>query len=414
MTTASVARWVQASADRIKAGGRFVPLGGRTKPALWMARGPSSGSPTNEGNEAAAEQLDVSEHRGVEFYDPSEFLLTAKAGTPLVELINVLSDKGQYLPFDPLFTSAVDGHAAKESAPASTLGGTVASGLSGSNSLLYGRLRDFMLEVELIDGLGEVVRGGGKVVKNAAGFDLPKLMVGSYGRLGVLTEVTLKVFPAPFDHATLPLQCGSLLDCFRLSQQLLRQPLPIEAIDFLASGEYWVRLAGPSDSLPGVARRARDSILGQGLGEVAELITGDVERQLWHSRRQAIEAAVPLPSPGNDLAGEANYRIRVAVPGNRFEPFAQLLSRFRDSGDLANSGRVDFIGGGTTAWLQVSSPQALERLDEQLQRIGLSGIVLRGPVATLRPLGDRKWIELAERIRTAVDPHQRFLAYCQT
>ena len=155
-----------------------MPRGGGTKPALSSVD--------------AADVLDLSALVGITEYLPSEYTVTALAGTRLAEVESRLAAEGQYLPFDPLLVEA-----------GGTVGGAVASGANGSGRFRYGGLRDFLLAVTFVDGRGEIVRGGAKVVKNAAGFDLPKLMVGSLGRLGVLIECTFKVFPHPERCATL-------------------------------------------------------------------------------------------------------------------------------------------------------------------------------------------------------------------
>src|SRR5262252_8989165 len=144
-------------------------------------------------------KVSISRLQGIVEYEPSEFTFTAMAGTRLRELTDTLAQRGQYLPFDPLL---VDGGA--------TLGGTVAAGVSGPGRLRFGGLRDFILGVQFIDGLGRPLRVGGKVVKNAAGFDLPKFFVGSLGRFGVLTELTFKVFPSPASTLTLKLAAGDI------------------------------------------------------------------------------------------------------------------------------------------------------------------------------------------------------------
>src|ERR1051325_9403440 len=132
--------------------------------------------------------------RGIVEYEPSEFTFTALAGTPVKEIVAALAERGQYLPFDPLLAGA-----------GATLGGTIAAGISGPGRLRFGGLRDFLLGVQFVDGAGGLLRLGGKVVKNAAGFDLPKFFVGSLGRFGELAEVTFKVFPKPLATRTLHL-----------------------------------------------------------------------------------------------------------------------------------------------------------------------------------------------------------------
>ncbi|MCB0114754.1 MAG: FAD-binding protein, partial [Caldilineaceae bacterium] len=140
--------------DAVRSHDRVEVGGGGSKPVL-----------STQHTDAAL--LDLAALRGVTVYDPGEFTFTARAGTPLSEVQVMLAEKGQYLPFDPPL--AEDG---------ATLGGTVAAGLSGPGRLRYGGVRDFLIGVRFVDGRGEEVRGGGNVVKNAAGFDFPKLMVG--------------------------------------------------------------------------------------------------------------------------------------------------------------------------------------------------------------------------------------------
>ena len=224
--------------------------------------------------------LDMRPLRGILSYEPSEFLITALAGTPVSELQTTLGEQGQYLPFDPLFVSG-----------GATIGGTVASGVSGPNRLLYGGLRDFVMEVELVDGLGKLVRGGGKVVKNAAGFDLPKLMVGSYGRLGILTEVTLKVFPQPQACATLMAELADLEQCVAAAQRLLAKPLPVAALDMDLNGKLFVRFAGPAPALGNVLTRAAeviDSPVKHSTRRLTNRNFGDNDRSGWPNTMPAV------------------------------------------------------------------------------------------------------------------------------
>src|SRR6188474_3320713 len=168
-------------ADAIRATPRVLAVGARTKQRL---------SAIDDG----VTLLSTRALSGIVEYEPSEFTFTALAGTPVREIAAALAERGQYLPFDPLLVEA-----------GATLGGTVAAGLSGPGRFRFGGLRDFILGVRFVDGLGRLLRMGGKVVKNAAGFDLPKFFVGSLGRFGVLTELTFKVFPRPAASRTLRL-----------------------------------------------------------------------------------------------------------------------------------------------------------------------------------------------------------------
>lgn len=136
------------------------------------------------GRRVEGEPLGVSGHRGVLSYDPSELVITARAGTPIVEIEALLADNGQMLAFEPPILGA-----------ASTLGGVIASGLAGPRRPFSGAVRDFVLGVTVLDGRGDPLRLGGTVFKNVAGFDGFRLMSGALGCLGVLLDVSLRVVP---------------------------------------------------------------------------------------------------------------------------------------------------------------------------------------------------------------------------
>src|SRR5688500_13334503 len=144
-----------------------------------------------------------------------------------------------------------------------TLGGTVAAGLSGPGRYRYGGVRDFILGVRYVDGTGELVRGGGKVVKNAAGFDLPKLFGGSLGQLGALVELSFKVFPRPEATLTLRHTLPTLEAALAALQRLYLAPLDMEALDLTVDGDgpaLWVRLGGLGHVLAARAERVRGLI----------------------------------------------------------------------------------------------------------------------------------------------------------
>lgn len=180
--------------------------------------------------------LDVRPWCGIVSYEPSELVITVRAGTPLHEVQSALAACGQYVPFDPPQWTA---H--------STIGGVIASGLSGPGRASVGAVRDYVLGVELINGRGELLRFGGQVMKNVAGYDVARLMAGSWGTLGVLTEVSLKVLPVALGQATL---YWDGIDQAQALQQLHAwggQPLPLNASCWVAErgrGRLYVRLQG--------------------------------------------------------------------------------------------------------------------------------------------------------------------------
>ena len=172
------------------------------------------------------ELLDLTPLTGITSYEPSELFITARAGTPLNEVETALAAKGQCLAFEPP-------HFQINSDSQATVGGMVATGLSGPARASVGSVRDFVLGVNLINGQGELLTFGGQVMKNVAGYDVSRLMVGAMGTLGVLTEISLKVLPVAPAEATLVFQ----LDQATALAQLHRwggQPLPLNA-------SCWVR-----------------------------------------------------------------------------------------------------------------------------------------------------------------------------
>ena len=162
----------------------------------------SGGSKAGFGRPAEASRtLDMRGLSGIVDYDPPELVLTVLPGTPLSDIEAMLAERGQMLTFDPFDHGPIYGAAAG----AATIGGVVAAGVAGSQRLTSGSARDHLLGFKAVSGRGEAFVGGAKVVKNVTGYDLPKIMAGSWGRLAVLTELTLKVLPRPAERLTLAL-----------------------------------------------------------------------------------------------------------------------------------------------------------------------------------------------------------------
>ena len=258
-----------------------------------------AGSKDFYGAMLAGEVLDVSGHRGIVAYEPSELYITARCGTPLAEIEVALAEKGQMLACEPpRFAGA--GSAGSAGA---TLGGCVAAGLSGPRRQQAGAVRDFVLGVQLVDGTGQVLNFGGQVMKNVAGYDVSRLVAGSLGTLGVIAEVTLKVLPQPFAEQTLafPMSSGEAL--IRLNQWG-GQPLPISA-SFWHDGQLLLRLSGAPAAVAAAAKK-----LG-GMAAAQPIPTVDAEKA-WNSIREQTHPAfagdelwrlalpTTAPSPGLD------------------------------------------------------------------------------------------------------------------
>lgn len=189
------------------------------------------GSKDFYGNPAIGDLLDTTCLSGVVSYDPRELVLVARAGTPLAAIETTLAEHGQMLGFEPPHFGG-----------RGTLGGAVAAGLSGPRRATAGAVRDFVLGVEIIDGSGQVLRFGGRVIKNVAGYDVSRLMAGALGTLGLITEVAIKVLPRPAEELSLQFECDEAT-AIRNMNSWAGQPLPLSATSWHA-GLLTVRLSG--------------------------------------------------------------------------------------------------------------------------------------------------------------------------
>ncbi|HHH13525.1 MAG TPA: glycolate oxidase subunit GlcE [Thiolapillus brandeum] len=255
----------------------------------------------------AGEPLDVREHAGILDYQPDELFVRAAAGTPLQEVEAALAEAGQLLPFEP--------PAFGDSA---TLGGTIACGLSGPARPWRGAARDFVLGCRMVNGRGELLRFGGEVIKNVAGYDLSRLQCGAFGTLGVLLELSIKTLPAPAAERTLAFELplpGALERLHRWN----RQPLPLTGAAW-HDGILRLRLAGAEAAVEQAARRLggeaeREEGYWQALKE-HRLLFFDNPLPLW--RLSLPRGCGPLPLPGEvlvDWGGAQRWLFSDAEPG---------------------------------------------------------------------------------------------------
>ncbi|MBC3955959.1 glycolate oxidase subunit GlcE [Pseudomonas triticifolii] len=287
------------------------------------------------GREVSGQVLDTRGHCGIVSYDPTELVITARAGTSLSELMQTLDDAGQMLPCEPpTFGDA-------------TLGGMVAAGLSGPRRPWSGSVRDFVLGTRVITGHGKHLRFGGEVMKNVAGYDVSRLMAGSMGCLGVLTEVSLKVLPRPRLCSSIALEMDSARALACLTQWG-QQPIPISAASHdgrvlrlrLEGGEGSV--AAAHDRLGG---EKLDPMYWRALNEQSLPFFAD-PRPLWRICVPADTSVLDLPGEQlidwagaqrwlkSDADGEAIRSLATAVgghatcytPGHHDSPFQPLVA----------------------------------------------------------------------------------------
>jgi glycolate oxidase FAD binding subunit len=193
---------------------------------------------------ACDDVLDISGLAGIVSYEPDEMIITARAGTPVAQIETALAEKKQRLGFEPADWGPLFGAPANST----TLGGVISADCNGSAAVRYGRCRDHLLGFRAVNGFGEAYKGGGKVVKNVTGFDLPKLFCGAMGTLGPLTEVTLRVFPKPPLSTTLMIRDLSCEDGLALLRRVWSSALESTGLAF-RGGAALIRLEGSQAAL---------------------------------------------------------------------------------------------------------------------------------------------------------------------
>ena len=244
------------------------------------------------GQELNGDVLDTTAYSGIVSYDPTELVITARAGTTLREIGAALAEKKQMLAFEP---PRFDGLA--------TIGGIVASGLSGPRRQAVGSVRDFVLGSVLMDGKGDVLHFGGQVMKNVAGYDVSRLLAGSLGTLGLILEVSMKVLPRPFAQHSLQFAMNEQ-DALHQLNVWGGQPLPISASCWV-DGKLYVRLSGAQAAVDAAIAKMGGAELPDAdrfwdsLREQTDAFFADAPQGLW--RVSVPTVAAPLQLPGEQM-----------------------------------------------------------------------------------------------------------------
>ena len=313
------------------------------------------------GQQLAGEVLDTRAYAGIIDYEPTELVITARCGTPLAEIEAALAARNQMLAFEP-----------PHFGPGATVGGVVASALSGPRRASAGALRDFVLGAVLMDGHGERLAFGGQVMKNVAGYDVSRLLAGSMGTLGLILEVSLKVLPLPLREATLRLACAEIA-ALRLLNEWAGKPLPISASCW-HDGVLTVRLSGADAAV---------SAALQALG--GAMLAPEDAAAFWAALREQTHAF---------FAG-AGSLWRLSVP-----PHASAIIL---------QGRQLIEWGGAQRWLKLDGDADVQGAQEIRQAVAAAGghaTLFRGgdkAVGVFHPLAPAI-ATIHQRLRQAFDP----------
>ncbi|MCO8144060.1 FAD-binding protein [Rhodovulum tesquicola] len=314
-TEAELAEAVAAAAGPLRI------LGGGTRPV---------------GRPVEGEALSVAGLSGVVLYEPGALTLVVRAGTPLEEVERVLAGEGQRLAFEPMDHRVLLGGSGVP-----TIGGVVAGNVSGPRRVQAGACRDSLIGVRFVDGRGAVIRNGGRVMKNVTGYDLVKLMAGSRGTLGVLSEVAFKLLPVPESVATVTLHGADGARAFEAMTRAMKSPFEVSGAAWLpGKGEVHLRLEGFAGSVAYRAGRLRALLAGP--GEVTVETGAEANARLWRAIRD-VEA----------LAGHAFvWRVSMA-------PGAMRAGLRADLDRTARFDRVvDWAGG--LCWIGMTEAQAAD------------------------------------------------------
>ena len=357
-----------------------------------------SGSKNGLGRPVDAETLvSVRGLSGIVSYQPDELVLTAWSGTPMREIWDALAEKRQHLAFEPA-ASALYGSGNE----AGTLGGVLASNLSGPRRPSAGAARDHFLGFSAVNGLGEEFKAGGKVVKNVTGYDLPKLLAGSMGTLAILTEVTVKVLPAPEKQRTVIVPVPDAATGHGCLIAQLREAFEIDGAAFLPAAV--------------AARSSVDLVRAPGSALVAMRLTGSPVSVA--DRCAGLRAAVSLPSEElhsmrsqalwaeiNEVApllpAEAGALWRLSVPPASGAKIAAALGEGDDW-------LMDWGGGRLWIARQDASAEDAESVRTAVRATGGHATLVRGPDSLRRPIDVFPMeapLSLLKRTKASFDPH---------
>jgi glycolate oxidase FAD binding subunit len=313
------------------------------------------------GEVARGEPFDTRAYAGIVDYEPTELVITARAGTSLAAIEAAMADAGQMLAFEPPHFG--DG---------ATLGGAIAAGLSGPRRPYAGAARDFVLGMRVIDGRGDDLAFGGRVMKNVAGFDVARLMTGAMGTLGVIAEVSLKCLPLPKAEATRVFEL-SADEAIHKVNAWGGQPLPLSATAF-AQGLLHVRFSGAAPAVESACAKLGGSAVADGPA-------------FWHAIREQTHAHFAAARE----SGAALWRLSVRATA----PHA----------DLGGAQLVEW--GGALRWLVAGERADPARIRAWASDHGGHATLFRGAdrsAGTLHPL-PAPVLALHQRLKAGFDPH---------
>jgi glycolate oxidase FAD binding subunit len=317
------------------------------------------GTKDSYGQALTGDVLDTRAYTGIVSYEPTELVITARCGTPLAEIEALLAQHHQMLAFEP-----------PRFGPGSTIGGVVASALSGPRRASAGAVRDFVLGAVLMDGRGEALRFGGQVMKNVAGYDVSRLLAGSLGTLGLILEVSLKVLPVPLREAGLRFEMSEI-DALRHLNEWAGQPLPISASCW-HQGVLSLRLSGAEAAVVAAQRKLGGEAMAEGV---------DGGSGFWTSLRDQTHPY---------FSGGSLWRLSVPSAASAIILRGEQLIEW----------------GGAQRWLKVDDAAQADSIRRSVSAAGGHATLFRGPdksVGVFHPLAPAV-MKIHQRLKDSFDP----------
>lgn len=342
--------------------------------------------------------------QGIREYEPSELVMKAAAGTPLSNIEDALAERGQRLAFEPLRLGRLYGDSGDD---AGSIGGVFMGNLAGPRRFVTGAARDHLLGIRAVDGRGDIYKSGGKVIKNVTGYDISKLLAGSWGTLSVVTELSFKVLPVPETSVTLAIQCATRKDAVQLISNLAQSPYEVTGLAYFTG-----------NTLSGYLRE---------LGLEGKLVLARLEGTMTsiRERTQAMHKEALLPEPHTMYEEEISERIwrdvRDVEAFNDSERAPVLLKLSIPPATVLDVSRViDQLGGCewysdvASGWLWVgvchgSSEDKINTLRREITAVSGSAVLYRAPENIKQHVGiygaqSLALRELTRRIKHAFDP----------
>ncbi len=331
--------------------------------AAWQSATPlaicGGGSKSFYGREIVGQPIQIAPHCGVIDYHPTELVITARAGTRITEIIQLLDDNNQMVGFEPPVFSR-----------STTLGGAVATGLSGAIRPFSGSVNHFVLGIKVLTGRGEVLRFGGQVIKNVAGFDVSRLLVGSMGCLGILLEVSVKVVPKPAAELTVIIEHADPDASIMLMNRLAGKPLPITAAAWL-EGSTRIRISGSETGVEAARRRIGGDIDSH--GDEFWLGINHQSHGFFRTGSMLLRASV---APGSKFFCPDKPQLIDWGGGLRWTRSGEFDGEFQRAVHRAGGHLTCFRNGDRTGEVFAALPDAVMRLNQNLKNQFDPGCIL--------------------------------------